>query len=178
MVYYINTIQCSELSTCGEWGNSPYFLKNPPTFEKCQICYFGTTIPQDLGTTIPRILGKEQFNRLWYWYVYPKTFCWAVVCSQAHLRARHARCAGQSACRTLAARRDEPSVGGWRGLGAQPLVGARGQSPRKIFEKKRRFGGPESNSSNENVDKTDAKMFMKNNLGTLNYRPLDHHYRP
>ena len=43
-------------------------------------------------------------------------------------------------------------------------------APRKFFEKKRRFGGPESNSSNENVDKTDAKMFMKNNLGTL-YRP-------
>ena len=37
-------------------------------------------------------------------------------------------------------------------------VGARGRSPRKIFGKNRRFGYPESNSSNENVDKTDAKM--------------------
>ena len=52
----------------------------------------------------------------------------------------------------------------------EPLVG--GEAPQKFFEKKRRFGGPESNSSNENVDKTDAKMFMKNNLGTLYY------YRP
>ena len=53
--------------------------------------------------------------------------------------------------------------------GQSPGSGGRGggRGPPEFFEKKSRFGGRESN---ENGDKNDGKMFMKNNLGIL-YRP-------
>ena len=72
----------------------------------------------------------------------------------------------REACRALGRR----TAGVWgrspqRGPGAEPRWGVRGaKPPGNFFEKLRCFGGPESNSSNRNMNKIDVKFSRKSKI--------------